>query len=691
MSRRDEALSAVDDLVRSFRTQLNQALEGENPQPSTRRGSVPLGARLAAAFPAPTSSSAPPTPAASANSPSAFLRQPLGTSTPFSSGASHSSYPIDPVRLDPSAAGSSSQHPFPTSTSRDGAPLNDDGDALPGYSRRVPVAPYLTSGLPAKRLHVLASKTGKLNLQLHARGKEQVVLVQELPDGDVALDGVLQVVLREPETITHIRVRLKGMVRTLVQKAHASGRHPVSDEVEFFEDGRVLWTAPSNGGAPEYLPGNTSSDPLKLQGTFTFPFSLVLPGRLTQVPEMDLPPGRAIRPPPSFMLDSSTAQPAGGHLTVGVGAFEASCRYFLKVTLGRKGLLKMNERWIVPVVFVPRQPPPSPSPLRTLALREGRRPPSAASDPEGWSEPGKYVARVGTKRGVWKSKTGWVEVEGRVPRPQKFVKGQGQSIDFEVQITSDANGGRFPASAIAVSLLQRTVVTAQRLLNTLDTVVLRAQAVRPIGAPDGLPVQLGNGQQAWRVTYGGSIKLTQGMTPSFRAPNLQVLYELCVTLYQPGPRPDLITHTHIASLGIPVEIVSCAPASSSSSAPARPPPPPQPVAPPPPAAPMPATQPPPLPPRLDSSSAGSGPAAAGSTASSSASSAAPPAAAPPHTSEDIPAYAGLDASAGAGAGAGASGEGARTPAGVDADEERRLEEEWGMPPSYFDVVGEERR
>ncbi|GAA6055310.1 hypothetical protein JCM3770_004833 [Rhodotorula araucariae] len=614
MSRRDDALAAVDDLVRSFRTQLTQVLDPDGPHQSGSRTSLPLAARLAPA----SSTSAPPT-------------APL---------ASHRSYAVDPVSS--------------TATSR-------DGDALPGYSRSAPLAPYLTSGLPANRLHVLASKTGKLHLELHARGKDQVVLVQELPDGDVTLDGVLQVILREPETITHIRIRLKGMVRTLVQKAHASGRHPVSDEVDFFEDGRVLWTAPPHGGTLEHLPGNTSPDPLKLQGTFTFPFSLTLPGRLTLVPEMELPPGRAIRPPPSFMLDSSTAQPAGGHLTVGVGAFEASCRYFLKVTLGRKGLLKMNERWIVPVVFVPRQPPPAPSPMRALALREGRRPPSSTSDPQGWSEAGKYVARVGTKRGMWKGKAGWVEVEGRVPRPQKFVKGQGQSIDFEVQITSDANSGRFPASALAVSLMQRTVVTAQRLLNTLDTVVLRAQAVRPIGAPDGLPVQLENGQQAWRVTYGGSIKLTQGMTPSFRAPNLQVLYELCITVYQPGPRPDVVTHTHIATLGIPVEIVSCVPAAPLPAPPAP--------APPPTAQPLPLPTPPPLPPR-----AGSSAALAPVTAPVGAM----------RPDEQIPAYAGVNVSVNAGAGAGTT-----TPAGVDADEERRLEEEYGMPPSYFDVVREE--
>lgn len=426
MSRRDEALSvrpplppslvpplppahphlgftwqAVDELVGMFRSGLAHALDGD--QASTTNNS---------------SSRTPPRPTRrSSDAPS---------TTPFSAGASHHSFPLDTTTPSTAARASTS------------ANNNADDDELPGYSRRAPVDPDLTANLPPKRLHVLTSKTGKLHLELQARGKEHVVLVQEAPDGDVTLDGHLQVHLREPESITHVRVRLKGMVRTLVQKAHASGRHPVSDEVDFFEDGRDLWTAPPLGATHDrLLAGNTALEPSKLQGTFTFPFSLTLPGRLTHVPRMNLPPNRAMRPPPSFVLDSALATPSGTSiLTTGVGAFEASCRYYLKVTLGRKGLLKLNERWVVPVVFVPRQAPPvSPSRTRTLALAQGRRPPSSAGDPEGWTAPGKYVARAGGRAGgLFRSRNTWVEVEGKVPRPQKFVKGQGQVIDFEVQV-----------------------------------------------------------------------------------------------------------------------------------------------------------------------------------------------------------------------------------------------------------------
>ncbi|GAA5856695.1 hypothetical protein JCM9279_000304 [Rhodotorula babjevae] len=645
MSRRDEALSAVDELVGLFRSGLTQALDTDHSRTSPRN-------------PRRSSDAPPPPPQAGPSS------------TPFSSGATHQSFPLDDRQ--PAAA------------------ADDAADELPGYSRRAPLDPRLTADLPPKRRHVLASKTGKLHLDLDARGKDHVILVQEQPDSDVTLSGTLTLVLRDPEAITHVRVRLKGMVRTLAQKAHASGRHPVSDEVDFFEDGHDLWTAPPLGSANGcLLAGNTAHEPSKLQGTFAFPFSVTLPGRLTRVPRMDLPPGRAMRPPPSFVLDSALSSPGSTSiLTTGVGAFEASCRYYLKVTLGKKGLLKLNERWVVPVVFVPRQAPPlSPSPLRALARAEGRTtPPSSASDPEGWTDARKYVARAGGSAtrgrsgagGLFKSggaRNAWVEVEGRVPKPHKFVKGQGQAIDFEVHITSDANSGRFPASAVAVSLLQRTVVHAQNLVNTLDTVVLRAQAVRPIGAPDGLPVRLDNGVEAWRVTYGGQVTLTQGMTASFRAPNLQVLYELAITLYQPGSKPGSTTHTQIASLAIPVEIVSCVPAVGSAPQ-EQPPPPPHSAPSAPAAAPPPASSsfaPPPHPPPPPAPSHASAAAAAppSLTPRRPSSFAQQPGQSAPPPPPPRPAQHGAPDAA--------------------AEEERRLEDEFGLPPSYFDVVAEEAR
>lgn len=459
-------LQTVDTILDIFSTRLNAALDQSNAN------SVP-GAVHAAARRAPLPTTEQPPPPAAYSSPSspdaaqrgAYVRSPI-TSTPFSHGATHQSFPIEPLANRAVLHGETAPSPAPPLAAPTAAPA-EDGDALPGYTRRAPPAPRrAANGLPPKRLHVLSSKTGKLNLELRAHGQDHVVLIQENPDEDVSLAGVLSVKLKDPESITHIKasgahpdarssrtvltgedtqIRLKGLVRTLVMKAHASGRHPVSDEIDFVEDSRTLWAAAPPGGAMlPPLEGNTSIDPTKLQGSFSFPFSLTIPGRIFALPGSEELLERPFRPPPSFVLDSALAMTvrqrnedattnigfrSGGLST---GGFEASSRYYLKVTLGRKGLLKLNERWIIPVVFVPRQLPPTLSPARELALRQGLRTPSSRADPQGWIEPGKYRSREQYKRGVFKARSGWVEVEGKVPRPQKFQKGS--VLDFEVQV-----------------------------------------------------------------------------------------------------------------------------------------------------------------------------------------------------------------------------------------------------------------
>ncbi|BGP00093.1 hypothetical protein NBRC10513v2_004316 [Rhodotorula toruloides] len=676
MSRQDEVFEAVDSLVTGFRTELARSLQAATANNDRRSSRPSLGACIAESI-APSSTSAPPTPSGSSSgfpgvSRPAFAR-PASRHTPFSHGATHQSFPLDPALSNPATSSSSA------STSAAANP-----DALPGYSRRPPILPYLTAGLPPKRLHVLNSKSGKLNLEVQARGRDQMVLIQEVPDGEAHLDGMLRVSLKEPESITHVKIRLKGMVRTLVMKAHASGRHPVSDEVVFFEDGRTLWTA-SDGDLRQQLPLNHSPDPTKLQGTFSFPFSLTIPGRLTAMADRDQTFDRPIRPPPSFMLDAATTSSSArndngataGLRTGGLstGGFEASCRYYLKVTLGRRGLLKLNERWIIPVVFIPRQPPPPiPSPLRERAIRLGIRPPHSNEDPDSWTERGKYRQRAAVRKGggggFWKTaKMGWVEVEGRVPRPQKFPKGAGERIQFEVQITSsDPNGiGRFGPNTVAVTLLQRTIATAQRLSSSHDRVVLTASSVRAVGPSTGIAVQIGQtGEMGSRITYGGSLVLTPSIVASFRAPNLQVAYLLCVTLYEPAKNPAYTTHTHLASVAIPLEIVSCAPLPPVGDGPTDPDmlvPPPAPQQPPP--QPHFGARPPekgtaPAPP----AAAPSGFGGAGPPASTSTAPPAPPAL-PPRTASSV-----------------------SNPM-IDEVEERRLEEEYGLPPSYFDVVGVE--
>lgn len=318
-----------------------------------------------------------------------------------------------------------------------------------------------------------------------------MIMIQEEPDGKTDLQGVLKVLLKEPETITHIKIRLKGIVRTLVMKAHASGRHPVSDEITFHESSTTLYTSVSD----TFLPANESSDASKLLGTFTFPFSLSVPAQITHYTSSILPGAqpvpltRPIRPPPSFMLEShrnpaersnsiiTTQSPSSNGLST--GGFEVSCRYFIKITLGRKGLLKLNERWIIPVVFVPRQITPPISPLRELALSRGggeERPPHSDTDPSGWTEEGKYRMKRSIKKpgSTWRGKGGGmadIEIEGKTIRGHKVERGDAGTpggtgvVPFEVRIRTSnvAVTGKFIPSMINVFLVQRTAITAQRL------------------------------------------------------------------------------------------------------------------------------------------------------------------------------------------------------------------------------------
>lgn len=51
---------------------------------------------------------------------------------------------------------------------------------------------------------------------------------------------------------------------------------------------------------------NLSSDPTKLQGTLSFPFSLQIPSRVVRPGAAGIA-GRRMRPPPSFILGSGVA------------------------------------------------------------------------------------------------------------------------------------------------------------------------------------------------------------------------------------------------------------------------------------------------------------------------------------------------------------------------------------------------
>ncbi|GAA5978770.1 hypothetical protein JCM5350_004816 [Sporobolomyces pararoseus] len=712
MSRRDEVVDTLDSLVSNFRSQLQTAIQqhnaGETTTTTSRNSSgsnTPTNGRLSRSR-APSIVSRlsslliePPT--------SVTPQQEGGGGVPFSSSR-HTSIPLPPVGHSPSL------------------PLTrNDDDSLPSYSRTAPISPNLISTLPPKRFHLLTSRSSKLSLSIPARGSQHVILIQELPDSSTLLSGTLTLNLPNPpgESISHLKIRLKGIVRTLVMKSHASGRHPVSDELTFLQDSKTLY----NCDDPEtsFLPGrNESVDPTKLVGIFKFPFELKVPSRITHysitslpgntINQKPIPLSTPIRPPPSFMLDSQTIKNKSPSSVIstqspGGGGFEVSIRYFLKVTLGRKSLLKMNERWIIPLVFVPRQNTPTISPGRYLALeqyyRQGQeegsgssslRVPHSDQDPQGWTLEGKYKM----KRSFKKPQSTWggslkrggssgvadISIEGKTIRGNKIERGDAGSpggkglVPFEVTVKTSSVKitGKFKPNMINVFLVQRTIITAQqRLSNQQDLVVAKATSMHPFrnSDPEGESWNEGLG---WRVDFGGNIQLPSHLGVSFKAPNLSITYVLCFSINVGGISNDL------SPLTIPIELINCPPRNFPSLL----------IPPPPPPLPSSSSSPPPpppispLPPRLNELA----PPPPPPTASSSTGENLPPRLPPRHpsistsTTTSSTVYLPLSNTT--------SG-GAVVPRGVNRgggeresseEEDELLESIYGLPPSYFDTV-----
>ncbi|ORY87438.1 hypothetical protein BCR35DRAFT_38591 [Leucosporidium creatinivorum] len=423
-------------------------------------------------------------------------------------------------------------------------------ETLPQYSRRAPGATTpQNANLPPQRLHVHISRSKKLELQVKARGEDHVVLSQTEVGGDVWIEGKLVVTLPQPEQISFLRLRVKGVVRTMVMKVHGSGRHPVGDEVVICEDGEDLWT-------PEMtLLNNESVDPNKLQGTFTFPYRLKIPGRIRSAQGPDpTSPRRTRSTPPSFVLSGNASE--GG----GKGVEWASCRYYLKVTMGRKGLLKVNERFIVPLVYVPRHSEPEMSAMRTVALAEGRPTPSPQDDPLGWN--GQKIRHI-VKRGMFAGKRAWYDAALLLPAPATFARLS--TVPFAIKLTSSdpSTTTRFPLTSLTAYLVQRTHISAQGLSNAHDSVVAQG-TLEEDGPSEGSAVERdreGEVEPAvWEKRFKGSLSLSKAVGSSFRAPNLTVQFLVAIYITVPGAGND-------AELVLPIEIVSSSPVVYAARAP----------------------------------------------------------------------------------------------------------------------------
>ena len=334
--------------------------------------------------------------------------------------------------------------------------------------------------------HSYTSRSGRSTVRVTAPGDQHVVIVQSAPAPTTLssvgpadsirtpVRGEVDVDLPVPEAITHIKLRVKALTRTLVIRTRPSA--PVMDEALLFEHSTTLWAADPDGvgsSTAEPPDGNVSSEPGKLQGKFTFPFELFVPARMAGARLVMDARERALRNshelmPPSFVLETSRNGPAAA----AVGTDEwASCRFFIKLTVGRRGLFKQNERLVVPFVYVPWHEDPPMSPLRTHALLTGQTPPGPVEDPSGYagrklrrdvhkSKLAKFGAKV-SRKSVASGGGVWFESIVLVPTPLKYARLS--SIDVAIKIASSDPSltTRFPLESISVSLIQRAFLSAR--------------------------------------------------------------------------------------------------------------------------------------------------------------------------------------------------------------------------------------
>ncbi|SCV70138.1 BQ2448_1532 [Microbotryum intermedium] len=503
------------------------------------------------------------------------------SSSPFAS-TSHDVYELAPEEwssLTRSNEGPSSRRNDSTGPGNDGEDADNDdddvgdGNELPSYTRR---APHLGRvHLPPPRQHVVTSRSKRLKLELRAPGEEHIVLMQSRPGETVKLQGKL--IVRATFDLADINTSHSNADDQTLMYVLASfnfpppkqfhkcgfesrestapghgrsddlgGRHPVTDEVTIWEDGVELYSS------SQALINNQSSDPAKLQGSFEFEFELKIPAKCSGPPKALATSVRTLRPtPPSFVLSTDSDDPRAW----GKGAEWAACRYYVKVTASRKGLLTPNDRLIVPIVFVPCQNEPEMSAARTAALSQGLHTPGPAVDPTGWT--GKK-ARRDIRSGMFHATTrSWFEVVLLVPSPSKFARLS--VLPFAVMIkSSDPNATtRFPLSSVSVHLVQRAYVGAQGLTNLHDTSVGRPQ-IEEDGPSEGTPIRRreadidGSESQAavWSKRFKGEIDLTRGVASSFRTVNLVIQY-LVVVHVQSSPGNE-------CEVAVPISIVSTA-------------------------------------------------------------------------------------------------------------------------------------
>ena len=170
----------------------------------------------------------------------------------------------------------------------------EDGDELPGYSRRAPARTGKAAGGPSAlplKAHDYVSRSGKLELTLISTGSGTHPLYLA-GQGDDQVSGSVSLRLEKDEPFSAIRVRVKCVARTITFRHHSGGRHAQADELLLLELSKTLWEAPPAVGGEAYrLPA----------GQHTWAFDMQLPDSLSFAAN----DGTRLPLPPSFALMSS--------------------------------------------------------------------------------------------------------------------------------------------------------------------------------------------------------------------------------------------------------------------------------------------------------------------------------------------------------------------------------------------------
>lgn len=115
--------------------------------------------------------------------------------------------------------------------------FDQEMEVLPSYSRRAPGHGGTTARLPPMRMHHITSRSQKLRLEIEAPGAEgRIVMMQREVEGKVFIEGTLSVTLPTPEALTFIRIKAKGVVRTMVMKVRGGWTTrlvDIADDIEF--------------------------------------------------------------------------------------------------------------------------------------------------------------------------------------------------------------------------------------------------------------------------------------------------------------------------------------------------------------------------------------------------------------------------------------------------------------------------